>query len=105
MRAPLGRLCALSNWIKPQKCSNIILLKGGIAMDAQTKKTLHAAGKIALKALKILWIPAVLFLAFLIGSYIGYQFMSDTSGSDVFKAETWQAFWEQLKSMRNPYVN
>lgn len=58
------------------------------------------AVKILLKILKYAWIPLLLVFAFFIGAYIGYGFLSDSSGSDVFSLETWQNFIGQIKSLR-----
>lgn len=55
---------------------------------------------VALKILKISWIPILLAIALLIGMYVGYWFITDTSGANIFSKETWQMFFSQIQSLR-----
>jgi len=55
---------------------------------------------ILLKVLKYIWIPVLFCIALIIGAYIGYGVVTKTSGSDVFKLETWEAFFKQISSLR-----
>jgi len=57
------------------------------------------AVKIALTAIKILWIPALLVIALITGLWIGYQLITETSGSNIFNTDVWKSFFEQIKSL------
>ncbi|HBI55577.1 MAG TPA: hypothetical protein DDY38_01940 [Firmicutes bacterium] len=56
--------------------------------------------KVLINILKIIWIPALLILALIVGLYIGYQFITKTSGSNIFHWEIWQRFFQQIRSLR-----
>lgn len=56
--------------------------------------------KVMLSILKIAWIPLLIIIAFFVGAYLGYEFMTDSSGADVFSIETWKSFIQQIKSLR-----
>lgn len=58
------------------------------------------ATKTWLRIIKIACIPVCILLAFFLGAYVGYQFMTDTSGANIFKIETWRSFIEQIGSLR-----
>lgn len=58
------------------------------------------AKKAILKFLKIIWIPLLLFIAIASGLYIGYEFITGTSGINVFNMETWRDFFDQIRSLR-----
>jgi len=58
------------------------------------------ASKVLIKILKIVWIPALLIAAFFIGAYVGYGFITDTPGSNIFSVETWKNFISQINSLR-----
>jgi hypothetical protein len=62
----------------------------------------NKALKVFIKILKIIWIPAVLIIALLAGLFLGYQFITKTPGSNIFKPEIWQRFFEQIKALRKP---
>jgi phosphate/sulfate permease len=50
--------------------------------------------------LKVIWIPALFVLALIVGLYVGYQFITKTSGSNIFRLEIWQRFFQQIRSLR-----
>lgn len=52
--------------------------------------------------LKVIWIPALLILALMVGLFVGYQFITKTSGSNIFRLEIWQRFFQQIRSLRLP---
>jgi hypothetical protein len=56
--------------------------------------------RIALTTLKIIWIPLLFIIAFLLGLYIGYGFVSETSASAIFTRDAWKIFIDQLKSLQ-----
>ncbi|MDD2283214.1 MAG: DNA-directed RNA polymerase subunit beta [Eubacteriales bacterium] len=56
--------------------------------------------KVLINILKIIWIPALLILALIVGLYLGYQFITKTSGSNIFNWEIWQRFFQQIRSLR-----
>jgi len=58
------------------------------------------ANNAVLKIIKLVWIPVLLIFAFILGTYIGYQFITDTSGANIFSVETWKSFFEQIGSLR-----
>lgn len=58
--------------------------------------------KVLIRILKIIWIPALLILAMMVGLFVGYQFITKTSGSNIFRLEIWQRFFQQIRSLRLP---
>lgn len=49
---------------------------------------------------KVFIITAVLFGALLIGLAIGYQFITKTSGLNIFRLEIWRKFFQQIRALR-----
>lgn len=56
--------------------------------------------KVLIKVSKILGIIALLFLALIIGLAVGYQFITKTSGWNIFRLEIWQRFFQQIRALR-----
>jgi ABC-type antimicrobial peptide transport system permease subunit len=56
--------------------------------------------RISIKVLKVIWIPALLILALVIGLAVGYQFITKTPGSNIFDKEIWQRFFQQIRALR-----
>jgi len=55
--------------------------------------------KILITTLKIIWVPAVLVIALMIGLYLGYEFIAERPGSEVFSKDIWKNFIDQIKSL------
>lgn len=58
------------------------------------------AKKTILDILKVIWIPVLLISAFLIGLYIGYKYITGSSGADIFSREVWKRFFDQFLSLQ-----
>lgn len=69
-------------------------------VSRNTAPKTKAKGKNAKVLLIVLGIIALLFIALLIGLFIGYQFITKTPGSNIFRWEIWRRFFEQIRSLR-----
>lgn len=71
-------------------------------VTTKTQETAQKALKILIKVLKIIWIPALLILALVIGLAIGYEFITKTPGTNIFDKEIWQRFFDQIRALKGP---
>ena len=56
-----------------------------------------------IKILKIIWIPLLLIVAFMLGLYIGYGIIArstDATASGIFSRDTWKMFLDQVRSLQ-----
>ena len=70
-----------------------------ISEKKQTETT-HKLPKGLRITLKVLVILAAFVIATMIGLYIGYQFITKTPGKNIFRAEIWRRFFEQIRALR-----